>query len=165
MFTNTFHKRRRVAWLFILPLFLAWINSALGLPLISMVMKSSHNIHLTYEHGEIHLKLDHHENQDNHDMPVNDFHSHDHALSPTDHLSFTSEQRSGSDHEFHISSLFQQNIATVKINKIIEISTPFAAIDRLMPKYFDHASIKHFPQSFSENKSTLFSLRKVILLI
>lgn len=166
MFTKTFRKQKnRIAWFFILPLFGAWINSALGLPLLSMVIGNSHNVHLAYGHGAIHLKLDHHENQDNHDMLGNYFHGHEHDLSPINHTTYTSGQRGYPSHEFHISSLVQQSIATVRIGKIFNISTPLAAIDWSMQEYFDTASIKHLPQSFSEIDSTLFSLRKVILLI
>ncbi len=167
MFTKTCHNQKSVVWLFILPLFLAWINSALGLPLLSMVMGNSHVAYLTYEHGEIHLNFCHHEKQDNNDLMANGLHEHEHNCSLNDPSVFPSGQTSlgHMDHEFHISSLTFESAATSKITRTFKASIHPVAIDWSMRKYFDPTSIKCYLQSFLETKSTLFSLRKVVLLI
>lgn len=165
MFTKASHNQNPVVSLFLFPLFLVSINSALGLPLLSMVMGNSHEAYLTYEHGKIHLNFCHHENNNTSGVAARNLHEHEHACSYSDYAIFSSGQSSHVDHEFHISSLIQQNIATVKTYKVLEISTPRVAIDWSTSEYFYPASIKHFPQTFSEINSTLFSLRKVVLLI
>ena len=110
MFTKTFRKQKKVVWLFILPLFLAWINSALGLPLLPMVMGNSHKAYLTYEYGEIHLNFCHHEKQGNNGLVVSDLRDHKHNC-----------LFNNTNHEFHLSSIFIETAAVKKITKVLLI--------------------------------------------
>ena len=165
--TKIFRKKTLLVYFFFLSLFFAWANSALALPLLSVVMGNSHQVYLTFEHGEIHLNFCHHEKQDNNDLMANGFHEHEHNCSLNDPDVFSSEQTNLGhiDHEFHISSLTLESAATTNLTGVFKALIHPAASGWSLPESFDPASIKHSPQPFLETKSILFSLRKVVLLI
>ena len=147
-----------------LSLSMAWGSVAFALPLYSMIMGNSHNVSLTYEHGEIHLSLDHNESHHDHNAAESDFHEHD-LLSGNPAI-VSSDQDSHTDHEFHISSLiFQHSTATASIAKVLKLSPPLYGIDRSIPEYYHPPPVKQFSQSVLEINPALFFLRKVVLLI
>ncbi len=162
--TKIVRKETLLACFFVLPLFFAWASSALALPLLSVVIGNSHKVYLTYEHGEIHLNFCHHEK---YNPMANGLHKHEHNCSINDPDVFSSEQTNPGhiDHEFHISSLTLESVATTNLTEGYKVLIHPVVSGWSLPEYFNPVSIKNSPQPFSETKSTLFSLRKVVLLI
>lgn len=156
--------RRYIACFLMISIFMTWGRVAFALPLYSMIMGISHDVSLTYEHGEIHLSFDHNENHLDHNTTESDFYKHD-LLSGNLAILF-SNQNNHPDHEFHISSLiFQHSTATASISKVLKISSHTDAIDRSIPKYYHQPPVKQFSQSFLEINPAIFFLRNVVLLI
>jgi hypothetical protein len=96
--------RISITYLFLLPFLLSIVGNALGWPAAWMLGVKHHNVTLTYEHGELHFVLHHHEL----DKKYHQIHEFEPIDSTTHHvqgydLPLTHDHDNSHDHKIHAS--------------------------------------------------------------